>query len=100
MGYTYSSTPVLSKVKIGNDYYYLKDKEIRSIIDGYNNSIVTGTIGTVDGSDGNAFVRASGIKSYVDTKVSSLENEAQVINEVLEFSRGYSVSNEILDLSL
>ena len=43
---------------------------------------------------------ATKVKSYVDTKVSSLENEAQVINEVLEFSRGYSVSNEVLDLSL
>lgn len=70
MAYTYSNTPVLSKVKIDNDYYYLKDKDVRSIIDGYNNSIVTGTIGTVDGSDGNAFVRASDIKSYVDQLVS------------------------------
>ena len=70
MSNTYSSTPVLSKIKIGNDYYYLKDQDVRSIIDGYNNSIVTGTIGTVDGSDGNAFVRASDIKSYVDQLVS------------------------------
>lgn len=69
MAYTYSSTPVLSKIKIGNDYYYLKDADVRAIIDGYNNSIVTGTIGKVDGSDGNAFVRAADIKSYVDQLV-------------------------------
>lgn len=69
MANTYSSTPVLSKVKIGEKVYYLKDADVRAIIDGYNNDIVTGTIGTVE-ANSDAFVRAKDIKTYVDNLVS------------------------------
>ena len=31
--HAYTSLPVLSKVKIGEAYYYLKDAEARSVID-------------------------------------------------------------------
>ena len=67
MAYTYSSTPVLSKIKIGNDYYYLKDADVRSILDGFNNAIVTGQLGTV--SQQNKLVYSQDIKSYVDSAV-------------------------------
>lgn len=81
MAYTYSSKPVLSKVKIGEQIYYLKDADVRAIIDGYNNEIVTGTIGAVDGGDGNAFVRASDIKKYVD-KMFSVGLTIEVVTEL------------------
>lgn len=67
MAYTYSSTPVLSKIKIGNDYYYLKDADVRSILDGFNNAIVTGQLGTV--SQQNKLVYSQDIKSYVDSAI-------------------------------
>lgn len=68
MAYTYSSTPVLSKIKIGNDYYYLKDADVRAIIDGFNQSIVSGQLGTV--SENNKLVYSQDIKAYVDSAVS------------------------------
>lgn len=68
MAYSYENTPVLSKIRIGANDYYLKDSDVRAILDTFNNSIVTGTIGTV--SDNNdSFVKAKDIKSYVDDLV-------------------------------
>lgn len=70
MANTYSNTPVLSRIKIGNDYYYVKDADVRTIIDGYNNAIVTGSIGNI--TDNNeSFVYAKNIKAYVDNLVAA-----------------------------
>lgn len=68
MAYTYEGTPVLSKIKIGNSEYYLKDADARAILDTFNNTIVTGTLGTVADNNGN-LVTAQNIKSYVDSAV-------------------------------
>ena len=68
MAYTYENTPVLSKIRIGANDYYLKDSDVRTILDTFNNTIVTGTVGTV--SDNNdSFVKSKDIKSYVDDLV-------------------------------
>lgn len=40
MAQTYASTPVLSKVKFGNQTYYMKDADVRAILDTFG-SIVT-----------------------------------------------------------
>ncbi len=69
MAYTYTHTPVLSKVKIGENTYYLKDADVRNILDTFNNAVVTNEIGTVEGNDGK-FVTAANIKAYVDSAVS------------------------------
>jgi len=71
MAYTYTSTPVLSKIKIGNDYYYLKDADVRAIIDGFNNDIVTGQLGLV--TEENKLVYSQNIKSYVDAEVAKVK---------------------------
>ena len=68
MAYTYPQTPVLSKIKIGNGVKYLKDDDVRKILDTFNNAVVTNEIGTVDGNDGK-FVTAANIKAYVDQAV-------------------------------
>ena len=39
--HAYTSIPVLSKVKIGDAYYYLKDAEARSVIDSILNDYLT-----------------------------------------------------------
>lgn len=69
MAYTYSNTPVLSKIKIGANTYYLKDGDVRAILDTFNDAVVTNQIGTVEGNDGK-FVTAANIKAYVDQAVS------------------------------
>lgn len=68
MAYTYPNTPVLSKIKIGENTYYLKDADVRRILDTFNNAVVTNEIGTVEGNDGK-FVTAANIKAYVDSAV-------------------------------
>ena len=40
MSQTYTSSPLLSKVKLGNSTYYLKDADVREILDTFG-SIVT-----------------------------------------------------------
>lgn len=40
MAQTYTSSPLLSKVKLGNSTYYLKDADVREILDTFG-SIVT-----------------------------------------------------------
>ena len=41
--HAYTSLPVLSKVKIGEAYYYLKDAEARAVIDSILNDYLTST---------------------------------------------------------
>ena len=45
MAYTYTHTPVLSKVKLGNTTYYLKDADVRAILDTFGD-IVTYNVAT------------------------------------------------------
>lgn len=67
MTYTYANTPVLSKIKIGDNYYYMKDADVRAILDTFNNAIVTGTIAE-NASDGNTtdLVTLGVVKDYVN----------------------------------
>lgn len=67
MAFTYPNTPVLSKVKIGDSYYYLKDADLRTVVDSFNADIVKGSIGNV--GDENKFVYGKEIKDYVDSAV-------------------------------
>lgn len=67
MAFNYDNTPVLSKVKIGDSYYYLKDADLREIVDSFNEDIVKGSIGNV--GDENKFVYGKEIKDYVDSAV-------------------------------
>ena len=67
MAFTYESKPVLSKIKIGENYYYLKDADLRSIVDSFNKDIVLGSIGGMNEED--KFVYSQNIKKYVDDLV-------------------------------
>ena len=55
MAFTYTDKPVLSKVKIGEQYYYLKDADVRAILDAIK-----------DGNKQNGLAVVSDIKAYVD----------------------------------
>lgn len=70
MAQTYSKTPVLSKIKFGNNTYYLKDADVRTILDGFNNEICGGSIGLV--TETGVFVKSNDIKSYVDAQIGTI----------------------------
>ena len=63
--HAYTSIPVLSKVKIGDAYYYLKDAEARSVIDSILNDYLTST-------------DKSALQALIDAKVSTTVYEAKV----------------------
>ena len=63
--HTYTSLPVLSKVKIGSNYYYLKDAEARSVIDSILNDYLTST-------------DKAALRALIDAKVSTTVYEAKV----------------------
>lgn len=68
MAQSYPNTPVLSKIRIGANDYYLKDSDARSILNTFNNTVCTSSIGYV--SDNNdSLVTAKNIKAYVDDLV-------------------------------
>ena len=64
----YTSIPVLSKVKIGDAYYYLKDAEARSVIDSILNDYLTST----DKTELQNLISAKVSQSEYDAKVSEL----------------------------
>ena len=63
--HTYTSLPVLSKVKIGGAYYYLKDAEARAVIDSILNDYLTST-------------DKAALQALIDAKVSTTAYEAKV----------------------
>ena len=64
----YTSIPVLSKVKIGSAYYYLKDAEARSVIDSILNDYLT----SEDKTELQNLISAKVSQSEYDAKVSEL----------------------------
>lgn len=71
MAQTYASSPVLSKVKFGNQTYYMKDADVRAILDTFGN-IVTRDVATTI-SDGNkAIPTADLVYDFVGQQVGSI----------------------------
>lgn len=70
MAFTYTNAPVLSKVKIGENYYYLKDADVRAILDAINVNVYEKLkldLGAIkDGNKQNGLAVVSDIKAYVD----------------------------------
>ena len=70
MTFTYTNAPVLSKVKIGTNYYYLKDADVRAILEAINANVYEKLkldLGAIkDGNKQNGLAVVSDIKAYVD----------------------------------
>lgn len=70
MAFTYTNAPVLSKVKIGEQYYYLKDADVRAILEAINANVYEKLkldLGAIkDGNKQNGLAVVSDIKAYVD----------------------------------
>lgn len=66
----YGHDNVLSKIKLGegaNDVKYLKDADLRAIVEGFNENIIKGQIGAMNEQD--KFVYSQNIKAYVDSAI-------------------------------
>ena len=66
--HAYTSLPVLSKVKIGSNYYYLKDAEARSVIDSILNDYLT----SEDKTELQNLISAKVSQSDYDKKIAEL----------------------------
>lgn len=71
MAQTYTHTPVLSKVKLGNTTYYLKDADVRSILDTFGNVVTFDKAATVT-ADGTGLVDAALMYDYVGRQVGAI----------------------------
>lgn len=71
MAQTYTHTPVLSKVKLGNTTYYLKDADVRTILDTFGN-VVTLDKATSVTADGTGLVDAALMYDYVGRQVGAI----------------------------
>lgn len=80
MAQTYSHTPVLSKVKFGNTVYYLKDADVRTIMDTFGNVVTLNRAATIT-SDGTGLVDAALVYDYVGRQVGAI---GQALNLVAE----------------
>lgn len=71
MAQTYTHTPVLSKVKLGNTTYYLKDADVRTILDTFGNVVTLDKATTVT-ADGTGLVDAALMYDYVGRQVGAI----------------------------
>ena len=76
MAYDYVNTPVLSKVKFGNNTYYMKDADVRAILDTFGNVVTCDKALNVT-ENGAGLVDAALLYSYVGQQVGTL---GQVLN--------------------
>lgn len=71
MAQTYTHTPVLSKVKMGNTIYYLKDADVRAILDSFGNSVTYNVADAV--ADGNKnLVTSDQVYDFVNRQIGAV----------------------------
>lgn len=71
MAQTYTHTPVLSKVKMGNTIYYLKDADVRAILDSFGNSVTYNVANAV--ADGNNnLVTSDQVYNFVNRQIGAV----------------------------
>ena len=80
MAQTYTHTPVLSKVKLGNTVYYLKDADVRTILDTFGN-VVTFDKATTVTADGAGLVDAALMYDYVGRQVGAIGQALNLLED-------------------
>lgn len=71
MANTYPNTPVLSKVKIGSQVYYVKDADVRALLDTYGD-VVTYNVATEIVEDAQGLAKASDVAKAIGVAVADL----------------------------
>lgn len=75
MAYEYKNTPVLSKVKIGDSIYYLKDAEVRALLDTFGSAVTYNVDATV-AEGGAGLITAGAVHQYVTQYVTDITGGA------------------------
>lgn len=71
MAYEFKNLPVFSKVKIGDITYYLKDAEVRTLIDNFGDAVSYNVDKTFNAESAN-LVESKAIAAYLEEKVAGL----------------------------
>ena len=71
MAYDYKNLPVLSKVKIGEQIYYLKDAEVRALIDSFGDA-VTYNVDKTFSADSENIATSKAIATYLEGAIAGL----------------------------
>lgn len=82
MAQTWTDTPTLKQIKIGDNVYYIKDAAARAILDTYT-ALPTYTPTTDIGATGNTVATTETIKRYVDAQVGAIHKFDVTIYEKL-----------------
>lgn len=75
MAFNYENLPVLSKVKIGNDYYFFKDADARKILDTFG-AAVTYNVDAAVAEDGAGLITSGAVHAYVTDYVTNITGGA------------------------
>ena len=82
MAQTWTDTPTLKQIKIGDNVYFIKDAAARAILDTYT-ALPTYTPTTDIGATGNTVATTETIKRYVDAQVGAIHKFDVTIYEAL-----------------
>ena len=80
MAQSYTHTPVLSKVKLGNTVYYLKDADVRAILDTFGNS-VTYSVDDAIADNGAGLVTADQVYDFVNRQIGAVGDILNLLSE-------------------
>lgn len=81
MANTYVNSPVLAKVKIGNEIYWLKDAEVRALLDTYKGAVKY-DVDTAFSADSENLATSKAIAAYVTEEIKGLTGAMHFIGVV------------------
>lgn len=83
MANTYANTPVLSKVKIGSQVYYVKDADVRAILDTYKGAVQY-DVDTTFTADSENLATSKAIAAYLEGQIAGLTGAMHFVGVVEE----------------
>ena len=81
MANTYSNTPVLAKLKIGNEIYWLKDADVRAILDTYKGAVKY-DVDTTFAADSENLATSKAIAAYISGEIKDLAGAMHFVGVV------------------
>jgi hypothetical protein len=81
MANVYANTPVLAKVKIGNEIYWLKDADVRAILDTYKGAVKY-DVDTTFAADSENLATSKAIAAYISDEIKDLAGAMHFIGVV------------------
>lgn len=95
MAYDYKNLPVLSKVKIGESVYYLKDAEVRALIDAYGDA-VNYNVDTTFNAESENLATAKAVATYLEQKVAGLTGAMHFVGAKEELPEEIGAAGDVI----